>query len=127
MCQNRTVLALESAGRYIAQCEHGTIHIFWDNLTIRLRSDDFGQLADVIDDAVARLPLQQKQSQGLRLRLRGVLLEFSAEDLITLDELASLAALQMRRPGAADANGLFDLPEMELMCTHDSPSACWRN
>ena len=127
MCQKQTILALERAGRYIAQCEHGTIHIIWDNLTIRLRPADFDQFAGMVENAYARIQSQSSPNGVFRLRMRGVLLEFPPEDLELLEELTCLATVQMNRHGAADEINLFDLPEMESTYTHESPLPCSRN
>jgi hypothetical protein len=40
MCQQITILACDGAGHRIAQCEHGTIHLFWVRVNIFLVPDD---------------------------------------------------------------------------------------
>lgn len=40
MCHNLTILSRDDAAHTIAQCEHGTIHIFWVCAAIFLHPDD---------------------------------------------------------------------------------------
>lgn len=40
MCQNLTILASDDAAHTIAQCEHGTIHVFWVRAVLFLHPDD---------------------------------------------------------------------------------------
>ena len=121
MCNRRIVLALESANRYISQCEHGTVSIVWDNLTVRLCPADFAQVVGMVEDACSGMFDPTGPRNGLRLRLGGVLLVFSPEDLWLLQELMSLAIVQMGRPGKADEVALFELPEL------DSVPVAWSN
>jgi hypothetical protein len=91
------VLSRDGPSRYIAQCEHGTVHIVWDNLTIRLRPEDFVSLAE---RACARMgnSLAQDEDKGFRLKMHAIGIRFPPEILATLRELMSLAVLQMDKP-----------------------------
>jgi hypothetical protein len=92
-----TTLAKESATRYIAQCEHGTIHLVWDSLSIRLRPGGFFRLAKHVCARTSALP-DQDEEKGLGLRLNAVGVRFPTETLATLRDLMWLAMLQMQKP-----------------------------
>ena len=40
MCRKLTILARDDTGHAVAQCEHGTIHLFWVRAAIFLHPDD---------------------------------------------------------------------------------------
>jgi hypothetical protein len=40
MCQQLTILARDDAAHSIAQCEHGTVHVFWVRAALFLHPDD---------------------------------------------------------------------------------------
>ncbi len=101
MCNEFTMLVQASDWRYIAQCEHQTVHLRWDHLTISLPPHAFRQLAGQILDAspAVRTPsgsdkvTAPKQPQPtLRLRLNTVLLEFPASDFARLRALLTDAS-----------------------------------
>ena len=96
MCNEFHMLVEQSDWRYIAQCEHKTVHLRWDHLTISLSPHAFRQLAGQILDASPAVCSRStsdnvttpKQPQPtLRLRLNTVLLEFPASDLPLLRDL----------------------------------------
>lgn len=121
MCNRRIVLALESATRYIAQCEHSTVSIVWDNLVIRLCPADFAQVVGMVEEVSANVLDAREPTMGFRLKLGTVILIFSPEDLLLLHELTSLAILQVGRPGQVDEVAIFDLSEIESVPVE------WRN
>ena len=82
VCNRRIVLALENATRYIAQCEHGTVSIVWDNLVIRLCPADFAQVVGMVEEASANVLDAREPTMGFRLKLGTVILIFSPEDLL---------------------------------------------
>jgi hypothetical protein len=48
MCNQLIMLAELDERRYIAQCEHGTIHVGWDMITLHLTRSYFLELAKAI-------------------------------------------------------------------------------
>lgn len=48
MCRQLTILARDSDAHVIAQCEHGTIHLFWVRANIFLHPDDLLPLLSLI-------------------------------------------------------------------------------
>jgi hypothetical protein len=36
MCEKVNIPAKASATRYVARCEHGTVYLVWDNVSVRL-------------------------------------------------------------------------------------------
>jgi hypothetical protein len=41
MCQRLTLIARRDSVRYIAQCEHGTLHLRWRRSALQLTADEF--------------------------------------------------------------------------------------
>jgi hypothetical protein len=101
MCRNLTILAKESATRYIARCEHGTVHLVWDNLSIRLRPADFVRLTENACTRAGNLMDRDDEKKGFRLRMHGIGIEFPPETLATLRDLMCVAVLQMEKPTGA--------------------------
>lgn len=96
MCNEFHMLVEQSDWRYIAQCEHKTVHLRWDHLTISLPPHAFRQLAGQILDASpavhapnssGSVTVPKQPQPTLRLRLNTVMLEFPAADLLLLCEL----------------------------------------
>lgn len=101
MRRNLTILAKESANRYIAQCEHGTIHLVWDSLSIRLCPGGFFRLAKHVCARTSDL-LDQDEEKGLGLTLNAIGVRFPTETLATLRDLMWLAMLQMEEPAGLE-------------------------
>jgi hypothetical protein len=117
MCRNLIILAQESATRYIAQCEHGTVHIVWDNLSIRLRPADFVRLVENACTRAGNL-MDHDERKGFRLRMHGIGIEFPPETLANLRDLMCLAVLQMEKP-----TGVRDAPKTLEVAPGGFPSA----
>jgi hypothetical protein len=126
MCNKRVTLATESATRYIAQCEHGTVHIVWDNLSLRLHPSDFVRVAGLIDDACSDMVDPLRPDTGFRLNIQGVLLVFSPRDMALLHKVTQLAVEQMSQWGANEIP-LFDLSSMKAHCLPNVVSPCSLN
>jgi hypothetical protein len=106
MCNVFTMLVEQSDWRYVAQCEHKTVHLRWDHLTISLPPQSFLALArQIIQNVRGERPLARTVVSAatpqtpLRLRLNTVALEFTATDLPALLELVQ-AATQRLTPSA---------------------------
>lgn len=103
MCNQLTLLAKAGASRYIAQCEHGTIHVVWDNVSVRLRPEDFQNLAE--NTTLNMQPwLAPDAQQGFWLKLHGVAVRFEPESLAVLRNLMYLAILRM--------DGVSSMPQL---------------
>jgi hypothetical protein len=103
MCNKQSILALESAARYIAQCEHKTVHVVWDLLALRFRPADFAQFAGIVEDAYTRM-LDRSDPGRFRLLIKGIGLSFSSTDLVVLRELTCLAAIELGHVDATDGS-----------------------
>jgi hypothetical protein len=106
MCKYLTMLAKESTTRYITQCEHGTVHFAWDNLSIRLRPADFGRLAEYVCTRASDLcdpdELDEPdENEGFELKMHAIGIRFPPETLAILRDLMCLAVLQMEKPDVA--------------------------
>lgn len=53
-CAHRTVHASRLCR--VEQCEHGTVHLVLGDLTLRVRAEDFHELAASLGAAAARVP-----------------------------------------------------------------------
>jgi len=51
MCNHITFLARSNDWRYVAQCEHGTIHLNWDRKTLHIQLKDYLRLVRFIEKA----------------------------------------------------------------------------
>ncbi|MCU0491935.1 MAG: hypothetical protein MUD01_10125 [Chloroflexaceae bacterium] len=51
MCNFFTPLAHHDSSHFIAQCEHGTIHIVWMRTTVHLHPTNFAELAQLLERA----------------------------------------------------------------------------
>jgi hypothetical protein len=49
MCHHFTLLAHQTDQRFIARCEHGMIHLNWDQITMRLAPIDLLRIGNVLD------------------------------------------------------------------------------
>jgi hypothetical protein len=127
MCNRVTVLAQENDARYIAQCEHETLHIAWDNVTIRLSPADFARVADMVKDAHGKLGDGPGSKQGVHLKLRGLLLVFSSEDLVLLRTLTSRVMRKIDPERVADEPPRFELMPIESISFLKSRPSYWQN
>jgi hypothetical protein len=127
MCNQITVLARESETRFIAQCEHETLHIAWDNLTLRLCPADFARVADMVEDAHARLKDGRGSNEGFRLKMRGLLLVFSLQDLTLLRKLTSRVMSKLDPGRVTDEPPGFELAPIESVSFLKSRPPYWQN
>ena len=51
MCYEFTLLTQYDEARYVGICEHLTIHLAWDRITLYLRPDEFASLDVCLDEA----------------------------------------------------------------------------
>jgi len=125
MCNELTHLAQQGDWRYIAQCEHQTVHLRWDHLTLSLPPTAFLQLgaqiikacegtmfptsvaADVTPLTTATDDASSPTAkQPLRLRVNTVTLEIPAAELADLVALLQRARAQLHQaPSRAKSTG----------------------
>lgn len=53
MCNSITTLSHSTDHRFIAVCEHGTVHIYWERFTLYLRPEEFRYLSQLLDEVIA--------------------------------------------------------------------------
>ena len=63
MCQQATTLAVHGNSRQIWRCEHGTIHLNWEQATLRLHPNDFRRAVRLLEEGVTELGFN-KVSEG---------------------------------------------------------------
>jgi hypothetical protein len=110
VCQHLTLLVEQDQRRYVAQCEHATIHLIWRRTALQFHPSEFLRIAqtltywstsdepDITDDSCVRL--YQQPSGWIQLWLCGVGLNIAPLEVHTLIVMVSAAALQLRRAQA---------------------------
>jgi hypothetical protein len=92
MCQQLTILAQQDEDHYIAQCEHGTIHLRWEHITVHLQVMDFRALLRVVLQAWEDKPTY---SGKMRLGTSSITLEFPPDAHYPLIRLMRKAAARL--------------------------------
>ena len=102
MCQRLTLLAQRDSVRYIAQCEHGTLHLRWRRSALQLTEDEFAAVARFLGRwsehehsataADSCISLFRDSSGMIQLWIVGVGLYLTHDDLLLLIELISEVA-----------------------------------
>lgn len=104
MCIQFTMLASYDAAHYIAQCEHGTLHLVWQSSTIRLHPRDLVPTIKTLQTITPDVPYSLYQNglivltlpdQGVTLWLGNAGLGLSYEGFALLRELLCQAALSL--------------------------------
>jgi hypothetical protein len=97
MCEQLTILARYTAACYVAQCEHTTIHLCWEHLSVHLCPLDFLTLTHTVADVCAR----QSASNGkMRLGIGTLTLELLPDDYHPMIALMQRAAVQLQSMSA---------------------------
>ena len=113
MCQHLTYLVYDNEYRFIAMCEHGTVHLTWQRGTVHLSSQLLLQLADFLPQAqqtVNREPycmvghnvLALDSRGGYQAWLCGVGFYLAEKDLMNLMRMVQDAAACLRQGHAPD-------------------------
>jgi hypothetical protein len=124
MCDKVTVLAKAGATRYVARCEHGTVHVVWDNVSLRLSGADFIRITQDACTRAQSLRADGKgeevanfSQEGLHFNLKTVTVTFEPNAMPLLRDLMCLAALNMdesydtlRRAGPSGGSRLGRAP-----------------
>ena len=90
MCEQFIVLAKHTSSCYIAQCEHGTLHLCWDHVCVHLRPHDFLALTQTIANLNPNQP-----NHKLRLGIGRLTLELLTEDCQPLTALMRCVAAKL--------------------------------
>lgn len=98
MCNRLTILAAEDPFHCISQCEHGSIHLDWGNLTIHLKPQNFLELSDILEAACARRSQVSGDKKKFHLNIQSAMLVLSSESLFRLRDLVNLSLDQMICP-----------------------------
>jgi len=101
MCTDFTTLAESNDYRHILQCEHGTIHLTWDLVTMYLNFIEFEQLIGLLDRGVQltgpskigepNCVLVYKEQGFYQLWLRNVGINLTPVDFLILVDMARAA------------------------------------
>lgn len=107
MCQQLTTLAANSDTRQIWRCEHGTIHLNWDWVTVRLRPNDFRRTVRLLEEGVTELSFNkicngnykvvQQENGYYQLWFGEVMLLLDVTDYLRLVDLARVAEQQLNK------------------------------
>ncbi len=66
MCQHIIILAADDAAHRIAQCEHGTIHLFWVRVNIFLIPEDLLNLLALLQSWKPNQPYAESEGFAVR-------------------------------------------------------------
>lgn len=135
MCQHLTLLLKQDQRCYVAQCEHGTIHLVWRRTALQFHLSEFLRIArtlecwstsdepHIMDDSCVRL--FQQPSGWIQLWLCGVGLNIAPLEVHTLIVMMCAAVLQLHR---AQAQAVSQLPQLATYQPIQAiPNGTWSN
>lgn len=135
MCRKLTILARDSATRIVAQCEHGTIHLYWTRAALFLHPAELMPLIALIqcwkpefDEARSEPFLIIRQSDGsLQLWYHEIGVHLSQSDLYDLAALLwhAAARLKLLSPDSSPPPRHPLEPSRPVTCVLPRPE--WRN
>lgn len=112
MCTQFTTLAESSDFRHILQCEHGTIHLTWDLVTLYLNFDEFDRLAALLEQGTrmnepsrlteAPCMLVYKEQGYYQLWIRNLAVNLTPIDFLILVDLVRGALRATQEPKTPD-------------------------
>jgi hypothetical protein len=126
MCQHLTILAKYSEHQWIAQCEHGTLHLTWQRTIISLRLSECKRLAVFLDawapesrDGMKLMRddafrLFQDPTGRVQFWLYDTGLQLATHDVPVLRKLVQIAARQAEPQEPRDAAPITD--KLETSC-----------
>lgn len=101
MCTQFTTLAESNDFRHILQCEHGTIHLSWDLVTLYLNLSEFEHLANLLErgtclaesSKITESPciLSYKKEGYYQVWVRNIALNLTPADFLLLVDLVRVA------------------------------------
>jgi len=105
MCQHFTTLAMSNNYRQIMRCEHGTIHLSWDLITIYLDDKTFAVLTETLDKAAALFKpgkvqhncchIFHREPGYFQIWVRNVALNLSPADFKIFGDLVRAAGVEL--------------------------------
>lgn len=116
MCHELIMLAELDERRYIGQCEHGTIHVGWDLVTLHFTRSHFLELAKALqypfphdEEILAQTSwfrLTRGKRKHLSLRIGQAELHLLPQDFLFLSQmmLRSCALIETRQPPNASVS-----------------------
>jgi len=135
MCRKLTILARDSANRIIAQCEHGTIHLYWARAALFLHPAELLPLLALIQ--CWKPDFEEAQSEpfcivrrldgSLQLWYREIGVHLSQSDLYDLAALLWHAAARLKLFGPEPLTPLSHTLESSRPVTCVLPRPEWRN
>lgn len=103
MCTQFTTLAESNSFRHILQCEHGTIHLSWDLVTLYLNFSEFEHLADLLERGVHLIEtskitqppciLSYNEQGYYQVWIRNIVINLMPIDFLILVDLVRVALL----------------------------------
>lgn len=107
MCNHLTFLAQSGDWRYVAQCEHGTLHLTWGRQTLHLQPKDFLRVARFLEQANpggeselndGHNSLRSNRAGHFELWLLEMGLKLSPVDFLILVDIVQVATRQLQPP-----------------------------
>jgi hypothetical protein len=132
MCQYLNLLTKLEAHRYVGQCEHGTLHLAWDHVTMHLSRADFLRLADILQTLpsdeelfIAKAPpfsLSCDAHGGMYLWIGRTGLYLSLYDFLILSEMIYLSARILTSASTAKPPSPLNLGQYTIAVANESIS-----
>ncbi|HEY4034375.1 MAG TPA: hypothetical protein VGL94_10470 [Ktedonobacteraceae bacterium] len=132
MCQYLNLLTKLEAHRYVGQCEHGTLHLAWDHVTMHLSRADFLRLADILQTLpsdeesfiakAASFSLSCDSHGGMYLWIGRTGLYLSLYDFLILSEMIYLSARLLISASAAKSPSSLNLGQYRLVVADEGIS-----
>jgi hypothetical protein len=128
VCQHLTLLVEHDQRCYVAQCEHGTLHLVWRRSTMQFHPSEFRHIAGslerwstnadqhIVEDSCVRL--FQQPSGGVQLWLCGVGMLLTLLEVHTLIIMLCTAALQLDREQAGEVHAAAQLAAYPSLQVH---------
>ena len=107
MCNHFTTLAVSNDRRLIMQCEHGTVHLTWDVVTMHLTPAQFYEVSELFSECCSASFIQVRRRKCLvnyieshnyyQLWLQGVGVNLAPVDFLVLADLVRVALTELQR------------------------------
>ncbi|MCB0191830.1 MAG: hypothetical protein KDJ65_07800 [Anaerolineae bacterium] len=107
MCNIFTTLAVSNDRRLIVQCEHGTVHLTWDTVTMHLSPVLFHEMSELLMECSSTSFTQIRRQRCLmnyfenhkyyQLWFQGVALNLAPVDFIILVDMVTVALAEMEK------------------------------
>ncbi|MCB0211838.1 MAG: hypothetical protein KDJ52_21035 [Anaerolineae bacterium] len=119
MCNIFTTLAISTDRRLIVQCEHGTLHLTWDTVTMHLSPALFHELVELLKECSSTSFTQIRRQRCLmnyyenhqyyQLWFQSIALNLAPVDFMILVDMVTVALAEMQKqPPSSGSHSIDD-------------------